>query len=104
MEYLGKLPVYGKHPCEQNGKLSGVSDHSSTPQELADFLNSVAVKAGIAKSETNPDGYWATPESLAQSKHEAECRYLGNDSWDCGHMDNAEYCDCHICDPEILDA
>jgi hypothetical protein len=25
------------------------------------------------------------------------CRYLGNDLWDCGHMDGAEACDCHVC-------
>ena len=27
----------------------------------------------------------------------SDCKYLGNDLWDCGHMDNAEECDCHAC-------
>ena len=26
-----------------------------------------------------------------------ECKYLGNDAWDCGHIDNSEDCDCHVC-------
>jgi hypothetical protein len=25
------------------------------------------------------------------------CRYLGNDAWDCGHIDNVNDCDCHVC-------
>lgn len=31
--------------------------------------------------------------------HDTQCHYLGNDMWDCGHMDGecADDCDCHIC-------
>lgn len=29
------------------------------------------------------------------------CKYLGNDAWDCGHLDNCPGdCDCHACDRE----
>ena len=34
-------------------------------------------------------------EQIVES-HE-ECKYLGNDAWDCGHIDNSEDCDCHVC-------
>jgi hypothetical protein len=35
-----------------------------------------------------------------ESKHIKECEYVGNDAWDCGHIDNSdsdEQCDCHVC-------
>jgi hypothetical protein len=31
--------------------------------------------------------------------HSENCKYLGFDCWDCGHLDNAVTCDCHICNP-----
>jgi len=30
-------------------------------------------------------------------QHMGECKYLGNDAWDCGHVDSSDDCDCHIC-------
>lgn len=35
-----------------------------------------------------------------ETKHVSACKYLGNDAWDCGHIDNSdseEQCDCHVC-------
>lgn len=33
-----------------------------------------------------------------EENHDA-CKYLGNDAWDCGHIDQAAgECDCHACD------
>jgi hypothetical protein len=29
--------------------------------------------------------------------HHETCKYLGNDAWDCGHIDNSDDCDCHGC-------
>ena len=32
----------------------------------------------------------------------SNCKYLGNDAWNCGHIDNSdmdEVCDCHVCQP-----
>lgn len=33
-----------------------------------------------------------------------DCRYLGMDMWDCGHLDNCTdfECDCHVCKPQTL--
>lgn len=42
-----------------------------------------------------PDKDTNMTEQTVES-HE-ECKYLGNDAWDCGHIDNSEYCDCHVC-------
>lgn len=29
------------------------------------------------------------------------CKYLGNNAWDCGHIDQSDGpCDCHACDPQ----
>jgi len=35
--------------------------------------------------------------------HTAECKYLGNDAWNCGHLDNEECCDCEHCQEQHLD-
>jgi hypothetical protein len=37
---------------------------------------------------------------MAKVETHDECIYLGNDAWDCGHLDNNpsdELCDCHVC-------
>jgi hypothetical protein len=45
------------------------------------------------------DGFDAEVEPMNADTH-AFCKYLGNDAWDCGHLDNAEeQCDCHVCMP-----
>ena len=28
------------------------------------------------------------------------CNYLGEDCWDCGHVDGQVGCDCHVCQKE----
>ena len=32
-----------------------------------------------------------------------ECRYLGNNAWSCGHIDQSEICDCHVCWPFVIE-
>lgn len=57
-----------KHPCEQNGKLSfklTYPEYPHTPQGNADFMNMLAREAGIARSLTNPEGYFCTPDRIA---------------------------------------
>lgn len=32
------------------------------------------------------------------------CWYLGNDAWDCGHLDNGDGdCDCHVCTQDVIE-
>lgn len=30
-------------------------------------------------------------------EHATKCKYLGMALWDCGHIENTNYCDCHLC-------
>lgn len=56
--------------CESNGHLDhngatcGVSHDLSTPQVLADFMNRLAHKVGIERTESNPDGYYASADDM----------------------------------------
>jgi hypothetical protein len=57
--------VIGKSATEQNGRMEGIRSFGlSTRQELADWLNLLAAKQGIAKSPSNPNGYFATAENI----------------------------------------
>lgn len=57
--------LFGKPAVMQNGLLEGKPvPKPSTRQDLADWLNKQAAKLGIAKTETNPTGYWATADNI----------------------------------------
>lgn len=58
------MRIYGAHPCEQNGRLDGGKYRVSTRAELAEWLNSIARKVGIARSPSNPNGYFATEQNI----------------------------------------
>lgn len=52
------------HPRMQNGMLDGGKYKDSTRQELADWLNKIARKVGVDRTERNPEGYFATEENI----------------------------------------
>jgi hypothetical protein len=55
----------GKLATEQNGAaIDSKANKTSTRQELADWLNALAEHIGIERSESNPDGYFATAENI----------------------------------------
>lgn len=54
----------GKWATEQNGMWEGGKHKVSTRKELCEFLNTLAHKIGIDKTEQNPGGYLATEESI----------------------------------------
>ena len=46
----------------------------------------------------------SNPTPSLQESHD-DCKYLGNDLWDCGHIDNStDGCDCHVCVTELINA
>lgn len=50
--------------CDQNGMLDGGKYKDSTRRELADWLNKIARKVGVDRTERNPEGYFATEENI----------------------------------------
>lgn len=52
----------------------------------------------ICGSSSAGDKHTVHIDSWEKADH-TSCKYLGNDAWDCGHLDNLEIddCDCHVC-------
>lgn len=51
----------------------------------------------VEQSVNQQVGGGSNPTSPLQQSHD-DRKYLGNDLWDCGHIDNStDMCDCHVC-------
>jgi hypothetical protein len=40
---------------------------------------------------------------MADVKHDSDCEYLGNDVWNCGHIDTYASCRCGHCNNDCAD-
>lgn len=56
-----------EYACRGNGTLDTKSQHDvSTTELLCVWLNKLARKVGIARSDSNPGGYFATPATFGR--------------------------------------